>query len=130
MIHEYGIFLMKDTEATATMRKRVPCLIGTNILGQIPQYKNILHEENRKEKLTTGFVKVSGSVRIWIPSFTEADVPVTGPSWGKDAVIEPFSVAVEGSLTVASTLVDTTSNSYFVRVANQTAKGVWLKPRT
>ena len=130
MIHECGIFIMKDTEATATMRKRVPCLIGTNILGQIPQYKNILHEENKKEKLKTGFVKVSGPDRIWIPPFAEADVPVTGPSWGNDAVIEPLSVAVEGNLTVASTLVDTTLHSYFVRVANQTAKGVLLKPRT
>ena len=57
MIHECGIFIMKDTEATATMQKRVPCLIGTNILRQIPQYKNILHEESKKEKLKTGFVK-------------------------------------------------------------------------
>jgi len=62
-------------------------------------------EENKKEKLKTGFVKVSGPDRIWIPPFAEADVPVTGPSWGKDAVIEPLSVAVEGNLTVASTLV-------------------------
>jgi len=87
-------------------------------------------EENKKEKLKTGFVKVSGPDRIWIPPFAEADVPVTGPSWGKDAVIEPLSVAVKGNLTVASTLVGTTSHSYFVPVANQTAKGVWLKPRT
>ena len=130
MIHKCGIFIMKDTEATATMQKRAPCLIGTNILGQIPHNKNILHEENKKEKLKTGFVKVSGSDRIWIPSFTEADVLVTGPSRGKDAVIEALSVAVEGNLTVASTLVETTSQSYFVHVANQTAKGIWLKPRT
>ena len=108
----------------------MPCLIGTNIFGQIPQYKNVLHEENKKEKLKTGYVKVSDSDRIWISPFTEADVLVTGPSRGKDAVIEALSVAVEGNLTVASTLVDTTSHSYFVRVANQTAKGVWLKPRT
>lgn len=49
---------------------------------------------------------------------------------GTDAVIEPLGVPIEGSLTMASTLVDTSKTLYIVRVANHTAKDVWLKPRT
>ena len=130
MVPECGIFIMKDTEATAAMQRRVPCLIGTNVLGWIPQYENVLQENNKNRKVTTGFVKVAGLDKVWVPPFTETDVPVTGPSWGKDAVIEPLDVPIEGNLTVASTLVDTAKHVYYVHVANQTAKDVWLKPKT
>ena len=112
------------------MQRRVPCLIGTNVLGRIPQYENVLQENNKNRKVTTGFVKVAGLDKVWVLPFTETDVPVTGPSWGKDAVIEPLDVPIEGNLTVASTLVDTAKHVYYVRVANQTAKDVWLKPKT
>lgn len=129
-VPECGIFVTKETEATTEMQRRIPCLIGTNVLGQIPQYQQILQQEEKKIKRKTGFVKVAGSDLVWVPPFTESDVLVTGPSWGTDAVIEPLGVPVEGNLTVASTLVDTTKKSYYVRVANQTAKDIWLKPRT
>lgn len=125
-----GVFVMKDTPATTAMQRRVPGLIGTNVLGQVPQFQQLLQEEKKKIKLKTGFVKVAGSDGIWVPPFTESDVLVTGPSWGTDAVIEPLGVPIEGNLTVARTLVDTTKTCYVVRVANQTARDIWLKPRT
>lgn len=125
-----GIFITKETEATTAMQREVPALIGTNVLGLVPHYQPILQDGRRKDKLKTGFVKVGGTDRVWVPAFTESDVLVTGPSWGTDAVIEPLNVPIEGNLTVASTFVDTTKTCYYVRVANQTAKDIWLKPRT
>ena len=129
MVPECVIFITKDTSATTVMQRRVPVLLGTNVLGQVPQYQQIL-QDGKKMKLKTRFVKVAGSDKVWVPPYTESDVLVTGPSWGTDAEIEPLGVPVEGNLTVASTLVDTANTCYYVRVANQTAKDIWLKPRT
>ncbi|KAK3742849.1 hypothetical protein QZH41_004524 [Actinostola sp. cb2023] len=127
-----GVLIMKDTPATTQMRGGAPGLIGTNVLGQVPKYKNILelHEQEPKRKNRTGFVKVAGTDKVWVPPFTESDVTVTGPPWGTSAVVEPLGVPVQGNLTVANTLVDTTKSCLVIRVANHTAKDIWLKPRT
>jgi len=98
-----GIFITKETEATTATQREVPALTGTNVLGLVPHYQPIL-QEGKKVKVKTGFVKVGGTDRVWVPAFTESDVLVTGPSWGTDAVIEPLNVPIEGNLTVASTL--------------------------
>lgn len=59
-----GILVTKDTPATACMRKKVPGIIGTNILAQVPQFKDLLQKER---KIRTGFAKVAGSTEVWVP---------------------------------------------------------------
>jgi hypothetical protein len=109
------------------MRRQVPGIFGTNILAHVPQFKELL---NKQPKIRTGFAKVAGSNSVWVPPFSETDVLATGPVWGCSAVVEPLAVPIKGNLTVANTLVDTSRTCFVVKVANQTTKDVWLKPRT
>ncbi|XP_032231037.1 uncharacterized protein LOC116614299 [Nematostella vectensis] len=108
------------------MKRQVPGIFGANLLSQVPEFKKLMTEDKKR----TGFAKVAGSCNVWVPPFSEADVLVTGPQWGCSAVVEPLSVPICGNLSVASTLVNTSRACFVVKVADQTAKDIWLKPRT
>ena len=101
-----GVLVLKDTPAATKQRHRVPGLLETNVLAQIPQFGALLRQQPNAEPRipgspSFGLVRVAGTYPVLVPASSVASVAVTGPACGSSALVEPLSVPVPGNLQVA-----------------------------
>ena len=133
-----GVLVLKDTAATVVRRRKVPGILGTNVLAKIPKWAELMAPDGRASTSSQGtctpckrrLVKVAGSSAVWVPPYSAMDVAVNGALREAMAMVEPLSIPLQGNLQVASTLVDTSKPGRCVQVVNPTGRGVWLKPKT
>ena len=134
-VPERGVLILKETQATEEGRRPIPGLLGTNILDHLPQFSNLLRKEESKvgvskKKGRCGFVRVAGKETVLVPSYSVADIAVTGPACGINALVEPLNVPIHGHLQVANTFVRATKTCFEIQVINPTSRDIWLKPKT
>ena len=133
-VPDCGVLVLKDTPATVEQSRKVPGLLGTNVLARLPKFAELLESSSSKPRVaetkTSGFVRVAGRDEVLVPSSSVTNVLVSGPVCGPRAVVEPLRTPVPGNIQIANTLVDTSSVCYYIQVVNPTSKDVWLKPKT
>lgn len=121
-IERRGIIVVRRPP-TVVDGKRVPGLLGSNVLQHFPEFRSLL---NKKE---TGFVRVAGTSDIMIPANSQCAVAVTAPALG-DSVVEPLSSPLPGNIILPSSVVRASGTSISVTVYNPRAMDVWLRPKT
>ena len=103
--------------------KRVPGLLGSNVLQHFPEFRSLL---NKKE---TGFVRVAGRRAVMVTANSHCAVAVTAPALG-NAVVEPLSSPLPNNIILPSSVVQASGATISVTVYNPGAMGVWLLPKT
>ena len=121
-IERRGIIVVRRPP-TVVDGKRVPGLLGSNVLQHFPEFRSLL---NKKE---TGFVRVAGRRDVMAPANSHCAVAATAPALG-DAVIELLNSPLPGNIILPSSVVHASGTSISVTVYNPGAMDVWLRPKT
>ena len=107
-----------------------PCLLGMNVLGQLERFRKMMSDQEEVEGSRVSYARVAGVSSVVIPAQSVCPIQVTGPVRQGLSIVEPLEVSPTGGVTVAATLVDSSTGVYFVEVANVADRDVVLKPRT
>ena len=140
LVKQVGVLVVKDTQASNESRNKVPGILGTNVLHNIPQWKSMLEENgiitscgqfvDSAKSLDTSIVRVSGVKDIVIPSNSVVEVEIHTKCKDGIHVIEPLSNPIKGNLTVVPTLLNLSRDQQAVQIINTGAQDVWIKPGT
>ena len=132
VLRKQGILVTKVSEG-----RRAPGLLGMNILGSLPQFRDSVlvdvgqdHRTVNTDSIsmdkTCGFARVTGTGSTRIPAQSWLGITAHGLKCDEVAVMEP--VQVPGGLVVGNTLA--TSRRFVVPVCNPTGSDVWLAANT
>lgn len=119
-----GILIRRDSKTDGSR----PGLLGMNILGELPQFKQMQNIEPVQQP-SRALARVAGCRDIPLPPQSISRIDVTGPSKPGTAIIEPLPVAPNRSIYVVPTVVDCDTGRYQVEVVNTADTVILLHPR-
>ena len=103
LVPDIGVFVMKDTQETSDNRKKVPGIIGTNVLGRIEKYASLFGSQSGMESHAC-FARLAGGNEKVLPASSITSVPVTCPV-KSSVVIEPLVNQGEQGIQIVPVLV-------------------------
>ena len=129
VIPDVGVLVVRDTPATAESRRKLPGLLGTNVLNRVPDIVNVAQiKKTSVDNLSVA--RVAEIHEILLPPQSMSAVKVTGPKAGIVSLVEPLENGshLPGGLQVAPTIVK--ADPSCVRVVNLSDRLIKIRPRT
>ena len=136
-VNQIGVLVVRDTPSVKESKRKVPAIIGMNVLDRIPGWQSIFAPStvdiNEQAIVNEGdastVVRVSGLEPVFIPSRSSVNVKVhSSCSTGIMLVDSLSDLSVSKDVLVMSTLIDLSSDQLFVQVVNSGDIDVWLEP--
>ena len=106
-------------------------LLGTNVLCHVPAMSEALRSMTDAEDTLQDVARimtVAGCRPIFFPAYSTMAIPARGYCRSGTAIVEPLSTAITGNILTLNTLV--ASNSFLIKVMNNSPTGVTLNPGT
>jgi hypothetical protein len=129
-----GVLVTTDTPHTLMRKQVIPGVLGTNILGRLPNSDKLF--QGLDVKLGTSKPKqpevtmVKAAEAVCIPPLSQVDLKVKVGNRCGQSIMESLSTQLPGNLVLMNTLIDTDESTAYVRVANFGPKVVNIQART
>lgn len=131
LVPRCGILVTNDTPFTLNRKQTLPGVLGTNIIGRLPNAENLFKglNNNNDQPKKPEVVLVKAAEAVCIPPESQFDLKVKVGTHCGPAIMETLSGQLPGNLVVMNTLIDTDEPTAYVRVANFGSKEVNIQAR-
>ena len=138
LIKQVGVLIVKDIPELHHDKKKVPGVLGTNVLSQLPNWQSVLKQEGpnlnsgntETQKLKYAVVRSSGIKDVLIPAQSAVNIQVHTNDTTGVQIIEPLPNPIKGHLSVSPSLLNFSKENPMLQVVNASLEDVWLKPGT
>ena len=138
LIKQVGVLIVKDIPELHHDKNKVPGVLGTNVLSQLPNWQSVLKQEapnlnsgnTETQKLKYAVVRSSGIKDVLIPAQSAVNIQVHTNDTTGVQIIEPLPNPIKGHLSVSPSLLNFSKENPMLQVVNASLEDVWLKPGT